>query len=139
MRQRAIKKIVELQKKWTIRELAELIQSTSPHSNTLNGDIANVLLQDVNIRLANQHNRICQMIRQMTVTKQKSNESKPKKGVVRAVNQSLHEPSLRQLMQQNQIIHECTQKASKALNDLEILHADTFSVSAKSMFQNRFM
>lgn len=138
MRQRAIKKIVELQKRWTIRELAELIQSTnpSPHSNTLNGAIANVLLQDVNIRLANQHDKICQMIQQMTMSKQKRNESKPKKGVVRAVNQSLHEPSLRQLMQQNQIINECTQKASKALNDLEILHADTFLVSTNSMINN---
>ena len=128
MTQRVLRKIVQSPKKWTIRELAELAQSNS-YSNTINSDIADIMLQDVNIRLANQHDKICQMIRQITTKKSKGDNPKQRKGIIRAVNQSLHEPSLRQLMKQNELTNECSKKALKELNDLEVLHADTFFVS----------
>lgn len=128
MTQRVVRNILKSPKKWTIRELAEIAQSNS-YSDTLNSDIADKMLQDVNIRLANQHDKICHMIKQITTKKSKEDDPKQKNGIIRAVNQSLHEPSLRQLMKQNELTNECSTKALKELNNLEVLHADTFFIT----------
>jgi hypothetical protein len=92
------------------------------------------MLQDVNIRLANQHDKICHMIKQITTKNSKEDDPKQKNGIIRAVNQSLHEPPLRQLMKQNELTNECSTKALKELNNLEVLHADTFFVSISDQY-----
>ena len=127
--------------------------SANNGSDTLSADstrakaTADVLLQDVNHRLAKQYDKCVEMINQVRKIDEKGmknngnssnvnmNNRDSKRGtkkVIKAVNQSLntfyHPNKLRDWMDHMKVINLEKQKAIKGLNNLEVLHSDTFKV-----------
>lgn len=111
----------------------DLVELNSHYTNKVgfvNGTVADILLQDVNARLAEQQMKIFEMMEQITSPKSivLPRTAKPT-GVVRAVNQSLNGPSIKELVQQNDSLEKYKKLALKNLSDLQVLHVDTFAVS----------
>ncbi len=135
-------------KRWDLRSLAAsadefrvgLSQKREPTAPSSSAAVADAVLSEVNVRLASQHKKCLDMMHQlqslpMHNTCRTSSSSSPSRSsgtkVIRAVNQplSMHESSLKQWTiksHKNQVNKE---NSLKALQNLEILHADTFAIT----------
>ncbi len=141
-------------RKWCLQSLATINERLGAgaginscdgkNQNRPNSSVAEVLLTDVNMRLATQHKTCLDMIAQLELgkgegseeikSKSKANsENKNKSGkiIIRAVNNPVQRDmrSFREWIERKQQVEEGKEQALKILKDLEILHADTFAVS----------
>lgn len=136
--------------KWTIQSLSNLsITSTTPFasltaercSNTNERhllpsvDAAQTLLRDVQVRLAQQHRRCMTMIRMIDKQGREtpfacinSSITKKDQNVIRAVNNVVSVQVIQQQKARERLDHQ-RQRATKALHNLEVLHANTYQLT----------
>jgi len=99
--------------------------------------VADTLLSEVNVRLARQHKKCLEMIDEVSGNKVHSSslsndndeEKSPTRRIIRAVNNPMQGMSFKEWMHRSQVSKKEKEVALKALNDLEILHADTFAIT----------
>ena len=95
--------------------------------------VADTLLSEVNIRLAGQHKKCMDMIEQISgktasaLEGPVSSTTGPK--TVRAVNQPVQGISFKEWIDGSQKVGSAKGTILRSLNDLEMLHADTFSIT----------
>ena len=130
--------------KWSLRSLAAMHDPDNLHSST-----AEILLSEVNVRLASQHQKCLKMMDSLGTkyedTSPSANTTSTCAGnsssntIIRAVNQplSLHGFSPKQWSDRAQQIENSKNVALKGLKNLEILHADTFSITEHLLSNGR--
>ena len=130
--------------KWSLRSLAAMHDPDNLHSST-----AEILLSEVNVRLASQHQKCLKMMDSLGTkyedTSPSANTTSTCAGssssntIIRAVNQplSMHGFSPKQWSDRAQQIENSKHIALKGLKNLEILHADTFSITEHLLSNGR--
>lgn len=140
-------------RQWSLKSLAAMSKAQPPSNETSDNSsgtsiswnnstkrrpgpsssVADTLLSDVNIRLAGQHKKCLDMIEQISgktasaLEKPVTNTTGPK--IIRAVNQPVQGVSFKEWIDGSQKVESAKGTILRSLNDLEMLHADTFSIT----------